>query len=200
MKLYISDLLNRVLRWKNWIKLQALIKSGKVKIGNHTYGIANITIKEFGGNNVEVEIGKFCSIAGDLTIITGGIHPTEWISTYPLSERFLPEKERYYTAGMPSSRGKIVIGNDVWIASSVTIMSGVTIGDGTVIAAGAVVTKDTPPYTVCGGVPAKVIKNRFTEDQIDKLLKIKWWDWSDEKIKENINLLSSDNIDDFLIN
>lgn len=198
MKLYISNLLNKVLRWKNWLRLQTLIKRGSVKIGNHTYGIANITIKEFGGNKVDVEIGKFCSIAGDLTIISGGIHPTEWISTYPLSERFLPQPERYYTPGMPSSNGKVTIGNDVWIASSVTIMSGVKIGDGTVIAAGAMVTKDTPPYTICGGVPAKVIKTRFSNEQIDKLLKIKWWDWSEEKIKENISLLSSNKIDEFL--
>ena len=78
-----------------------------------------------------------------------------------------------------------VIGNDVWIGWHAIITPGVSIGDGAIIAAGAVVTHDVPPYAIVGGIPAKVIRKRFSDDMIEKLLKIKWWDWSDEKIMEN---------------
>jgi serine acetyltransferase len=86
----------------------------------------------------------------------------------------------------------------VWIGKSVTIMSGVKIGDGSVIASNSVITKDIPPYSIVGGNPSKHIKYRFNSEQIYKLLTIKWWDWEDEKIKSNINLLFSEEINDFL--
>lgn len=81
------------------------------------------------------------------------------------------------------------IGNDVWIGRDVTILPSVNIGDGAVIGTGAVVNRDIPPYAIAVGVPAKVIKYRFTPDEIEKLLKIKWWNWTDEQIKKNIDLL-----------
>ena len=91
-------------------------------------------------------------------------------------------------------KGDIVIGNDVWIGYEAVIMAGVTIGDGAVIGARAVVTKDVPPYTIVGGVPAKPIRRRFPEDVISDLLKIRWWDWPEEKIQMNIQAIQSGQI------
>ncbi len=91
-------------------------------------------------------------------------------------------------------KGDIVIGNDVWIGYEAVIMVGVTIGDGAVIGARAVVTKDVPPYTIVGGVPAKPIRRRFPEDVISDLLKIRWWDWPEEKIQMNIQAIQSGQI------
>ena len=84
------------------------------------------------------------------------------------------------------NKGDIVIGNDVWIGYEAVILAGVTIGDGAVIGARAVVTKDIPPYTIVGGVPAKPIRKRFTQETIDLLLKIKWWNWPEERIRQHI--------------
>jgi virginiamycin A acetyltransferase len=93
------------------------------------------------------------------------------------------------------NKGDIVIGNDVWIGYDAIIMSGVKIGDGAIIGTRAIVTDDIPPYTIVGGIPAKCIKKRFCEDTILKLLKMKWWDWSYEKIQTNIQYIQSGDID-----
>ena len=100
--------------------------------------------------------------------------------------------------GHPSCKGDIIIGNDVWIGAKSTIMSGVKIGDGVIIAAGALVTKDVEPYSVVGGNPAKHIKYRFDEEQIVDLLKIKWWEWNEDMIKEEAMLLWSRDINFFI--
>ena len=92
------------------------------------------------------------------------------------------------------NKGDIVVGNDVWIGYEAVILAGVTIGDGAIIGARAVVTKDVPPYTIVGGVPAKPIRKRFNEETIDILLKLKWWDWSKEKIAKNIAAIQSGNL------
>ena len=89
------------------------------------------------------------------------------------------------------NKGDIVIGNDVWIGYEAVIMAGVTIGDGAIIGTRAVVTKDVPPYTIVGGVPARQIRKRFSEDMIAYLLDLKWWDWPIEKISENIEFIKS---------
>lgn len=97
-----------------------------------------------------------------------------------------------------TTKGDVIIGNDVWIAENVTIMSGVTIGDGSVIACNSHVVKDVEPYSLVGGNPAKFIKYRFTQDQIEKLLQIKWWNWDDGKINQFVPLLCNNNIDEFI--
>ena len=97
-----------------------------------------------------------------------------------------------------TTKGDVIIGNDVWIADNVTIMSGVTIGDGSVIACNSHVVKDVEPYTLVGGNPAKFIKYRFTKEQIEKLLQIKWWEWDDSKINKFVPLLCNNNIDEFI--
>lgn len=156
-----------------------------ISTGEFTYG--NPILR---GNGNNIIIGKYCSIADSVVIDGGFTHEPKFISTYP-----------FHTWGGNSNiriKGDIIIGNDVWMAENCMIMSGITIGDGAIIGARAVVTKDVKPYSVVAGVPAKVISMRFDGLQIEKLLKIKWWDWTEEKVRENILLLSSGNIDDFI--
>lgn len=92
------------------------------------------------------------------------------------------------------NKGDIIVENDVWIGYEAVILAGVTIGDGAIIGARAVVTKDVPPYTIVGGIPAKQIRKRFNEETIDTLLKLKWWDWSKERISKNIAAIQSGNL------
>ena len=175
---------------------------GKSNIGLNSYfegdnSIFNATFSGYmgfgtyigAGSNVVGKIGRFCSIAFNVRTISG-VHPTsKFVTTHPaffsthkqnghtyVSTAKFPE-ERYAYKNYP-----VVVGNDVWIGESASILSGVTIGDGAVVAAGAVVTKDVPPYAVVGGVPARIIKYRFTEEQIAALLRIKWWDWTEDII------------------
>jgi serine acetyltransferase len=100
--------------------------------------------------------------------------------------------------GHPSCKGDITVENDVWIGANSTIMSGIKIGNGAIVAAGSTVTKDVPSYAIVAGNPAKVVKYRFTEEQIEKLLSIAWWDWDEQKIKDNAIDMWSDNIDGFI--
>jgi acetyltransferase-like isoleucine patch superfamily enzyme len=100
--------------------------------------------------------------------------------------------------GHPSCKGDINIGNDVWVGAKSTIMSGVKIGDGSIIGAGTTVTKDVPPYSIVVGNPGKIVKYRFDENQIEKLLKISWWDWTEDRIKTEAMNMWSDKIDEFI--
>lgn len=131
----------------------------------------------------------------------GGNHYYEYITTSPLSAfgdngiPFFPELTMERSS---YSNGDVIVGNDVWIGANVTVMSGIKIGNGAVIATNSTVTKDVPDYAIVGGNPAKIIKYRFTELQINQLLQIKWWDWSFEKLKENCRLLISSDIQGFI--
>ena len=139
----------------------------------------------------KVHCGKFISIAEGCQFFLGGNHDWKRVTTYlnPCVQRD--------SKGLLTN-GDIVIGNDVWIGQDCKIMSGVNIGTGAVIAAGSVVSKDVEPYSIVGGIPAKSIRKRFDEDTIEKLLKIEWWNWSDEKIEEYQNLLFSRDINKFI--
>jgi acetyltransferase-like isoleucine patch superfamily enzyme len=140
-------------------------------------------------DKANLTIGKYCSIAENLTVYLGGNHRTGWISTFPI-----PPVE----ADHQSSKGDIVIGNNVYIGNSVVIMSGVTVGDGAVIAAHSVVAKDVRPYSLVAGNPAECRKFRFLPEQIERLVKIKWWDWPDEMVREARPLLLSEDADAFI--
>jgi virginiamycin A acetyltransferase len=137
-------------------------------------------------NHDRLIIGKFCSIAcGAKFLFTSANHTMKSLSTYPFPIFFeewgLDIKD---VASAWDNKGDIVVGNDVWIGYEAVILSGVHIGDGAIIGARAVVTKDVPPYTVVGGIPAKEIKKRFDEETIQKLQQIEWWNWPVEKIRQ----------------
>lgn len=151
----------------------------KVKIGNFTYGtitVLNDGLKE------KLLIGNFCSIAAEVVFVLNSEHYINHISTFPFKAIF------QNISNEATSKGDIIIDDDVWIGFRATIMSGVHIGQGAVIAAGAVVTKDVPPYAIVGGVPAKVIKYRFTPEIIEQLLKIDFSKLDEQFILKNLNL------------
>lgn len=160
-------------------------------IGDYTYGLPKVF--EW-GEGAKLRIGKFCSIAEDVKIFLGGNHRTDWITTYPFMAIFNDWKEVENLKGHPSSKGDVVVGNDVWIGNGAVILSGVTIGDGAVIGASAVVTKDVNTYSIVVGNPAHEVKKRFSDEIINYLIKLQWWNWPLENIKKNAGLLCSDNI------
>jgi acetyltransferase-like isoleucine patch superfamily enzyme len=176
------------------LEFRELIRKGMVTVGRHTYGRPRI--RAYRGSERRVSIGSFCSISPGVEIITGGVHPADWVSLYPFRIKW--GLKGAYQDGMPTSRGDVEIGSDVWLGTGVLILSGVKIGHGTVVAARSVVTRDIPPYSVAAGIPARVVRKRFSEDQIQRLLKIAWWDWPEERIQEAVPWLSSSRIDEFL--
>lgn len=165
-------------------------KYKKISIGDYTFGKPSI----LGGENNQVKIGKFCSIAGGVTIYAGAEHRSDWVTQYSFNKfAIASEKE------IIRSKGKVVIGNDVWIADGALILSGVTIGDGAVIGARAVVTKDVKPYEIVAGNPARHIRFRFSSEQIEKLLLIQWWNWEIDAIEAAFPLLLNEDIDAFIM-
>ena len=144
-------------------------------------------------NRERLIIGKFCSIAcGAKFLFNSANHTLSSLSTYPFP-LFFEEwgLEKRNVAASWDNKGHIVIGNDVWIGYEAVIMAGVTIGDGAIIGARAVVTKDVPPYTVAGGIPAKPIKKRYPEETIAALSELKWWDWPEERIAQNLHAIQA---------
>lgn len=144
-------------------------------------------------NRDRLIIGKFCSIAcGAKFLFNSANHTLSSLSTYPFP-LFFEEwgLEKKNVAASWDNKGDIVIGNDVWIGYEAVIMAGVTIGDGAIIGARAVVTKDVPPYTVAGGIPAKPIKKRYPEETIAALSELKWWDWPENRIAQNLHAIQA---------
>jgi len=154
----------------------------RVSIGQGTYGLGSNTILLFRDDD-SVVIGKYCSIAFGVTIIASGEHNYRGVSNYPFLAMVNqdPERDTY-------SKGNVFIGNDVWLGANSTILSGTHISDGAVVAAGAVVRGTVPPYAIVGGVPARVIKYRFSAEVIDQLLHIRWWNWPEDFIRNNLHL------------
>lgn len=172
--------------------VNANVKVFKSRIGAYSY---------VGGKSriINANIGKFCSIAGESSIGMG-THTLNKLSTCPIfTEKHNGTGHSWCDASSDNPFKEIRIGNDVWVGKRVMVMGGITIGDGAVIAAGAVVTKDVPPYAVVGGVPARVIKYRFSEEIIQKLTDLKWWDLPEEVLREKIQYFQSDNITTELI-
>ncbi len=168
----------------------------KFSIGRFSYGCpAPNVIEDCYNPQAVLQIGSFCSIAENVTILLGEGHRPDWVTTYPFN---ILMNDFSGIQGNPVTKGSVIIGNDVWIGRNAFIRDGVTVGDGAVIGAYSVVTKNVEPYTIVAGNPARVIRKRFDQETIDELLRIKWWDWSIEKIKENMPLLLSNNLKEFI--
>lgn len=192
------------------VYLKNVIKNPNIIVGDYTiYNDFVNDPRDFEKNNVlyhypinkdKLIIGKFCSIAcGTKFMFTSGNHSLKSLSTYTFPIFF--DEWNLDAKNITSARdnkGDIVIGNDVWVGYEAVIMPGVKIGDGAIVGTRAVVTKDVPPYTIVGGVPARPIRKRFDDETIEKLLKIKWWDWDKEKIEKNISVIQSGEIDKLL--
>lgn len=189
------------------VYLKHVVTNPNIQIGDYTmYNDFVHDPRQFEKNNVlyhypingdTLRIGKFCSIAcGAKFLFASANHTQTSVSTYPFPIFF---EEWDLDIGDVTSawdhKGDIVIGNDVWIGYEAVIMAGVTIGDGAIIGARAVVTKDVPPYTIVGGVPARDIRRRFSDDVIARLLELKWWDWPAEQIQRNIKNIQSGRLD-----
>jgi acetyltransferase-like isoleucine patch superfamily enzyme len=165
---------------------------GFVEIGDFSYGKNSPMIFHDNSKSTHVKIGKFCSFALESKIICGTNHRADWASTYPFSA-LIPSFD--YIKGHPATKGDIIVGNDVWIGYDATIMSGVTIGDGCVIGARSLVTKSLPSYTICGGTPCHVIRNRFSDSVTQALQEMRWWDWEDTRLVDAIHFLQSSDFD-----
>jgi acetyltransferase-like isoleucine patch superfamily enzyme len=166
--------------------------SSRHTVGEWTYGVPQILDYPNGGT---LTIGRYCSIAPEVRIFTGGEHRTDWVSTYPFADMFAECRE---IEGHPASKGAVVIGNDVWIGRGAAILSGVTIGDGAVVGAFALVTKDIPAYGIAGGNPARVIRFRFDETDIQTLLSLSWWTWPHEKVLSLAKHLSNASVEELV--
>lgn len=166
----------------------------RLEIGRGTYG--SPLVATFPGDTARVTIGSYCSIAVDVVLMDGGNHRMDWVSTYPFRAQLgLPGA---YEDGHPSSRGDITIGSDVWIGRGARVMSGVTVGSGAVIGAYSVVTRDVRPYAIVVGAPARELRRRFPDTEVEALLEIAWWDWPPERVERAVDELSSPDISGFI--
>lgn len=185
------------------VYLQDVVNGPNIEVGAYTiYNDFVHDPRDFEKNNVlyhypvngdRLKIGKFCSVAcGAKFLFTSGNHSLRSLSTYTFPifyEQWGLDPKNIRDAW--DNKGDIVIGNDVWIGYEAVLLSGVTVGDGAVIGTRAVVTKDVPPYTIVGGVPARPIRRRFDPQTIARLEELRWWDWEEERIARNLSAIQS---------
>lgn len=164
-----------------------------------TYFDRNVNIISW-SDDYKIILGKYNSIGRDCNFFLHANHRPDWVTTSSqLWGPVTPEiAQLHMSMGHPSCKGDIIVENDVWIGAKSTIMSGVKIQNGSIVGANSVVTKDVPPYSIVVGNPAKVVKYRFTERQIESLLKIKWWEWTEDRIKTEAVSMWSNKIDEFI--
>lgn len=189
--------------YKKLCFLKNIIKTPNIIVGDYTYYDDFENVENFEKNvkylfdftGDKLIIGKFCMIASDVKFIMNGAnHLTSAISSYPFAIFGHDWKDAMEGKSYPQ-KGDLIIGNDVWIGYNATIMAGVTIGDGAIIATNATVVKDVAPYSIVGGNPAMEIKKRFSDQKIQQLLALRWWDWDIARITQSVKLLTNDDID-----
>ncbi len=189
---------------KDSVYLQNVVKNPRIIVGEYTIHHDFHDPTDFETENVlylkpenhdRLIIGKYCSIAfGTKFIMNGANHKLSSFTTFPfpvVADNWGLDMGREEAWDI---EGDTVIGNDVWIGFESVIMPGVRIGDGSIIAARSLVTNDVPPFTVVGGMPARIIKKRFTDDIIKLLQELKWWDWDVQKVKANVNALMNGDV------
>lgn len=186
-KLFMRDKLARRFQRRNPSRLHP-----NAHFGKWTYGLPKI---HSWAGSAKLRVGAFCSIAEGVQIFLGGEHRSDWVTTYPFIDFWHAGRN---IQGHPTSKGDVVIGNDVWIGQEAIILSGVQIGDGAVIGARSVVSKDVPPYGIVAGNPARLVRFRFDEKTIHQLTKVAWWNWDDARIERAIPFLSNSDISQFL--
>ena len=183
--------------------LKNVIQNPNIIVGDYTYYDDFENVENFEKNikyhfdfiGDKLIIGKFCMIASNVTFIMNGAnHLTDSITSYPFAI-FGHDWSNAMEGKSYPTKGDTIVGNDVWIGYNSTIMPGIRIGDGAIIATNSTITKDVEPYTIVGGNPAKEIRKRFTEKETIKLLEIKWWNWTIEKITQNLKHLTDTKID-----
>jgi acetyltransferase-like isoleucine patch superfamily enzyme len=189
-----GNVLESLREHRNRQRLSTLMERGRVSIGAHTYGVPNVCV--FRGDRTLLSIGRYVSIGHDVQVLLGGNHRVDWVTTFPL--RAVLGLPGAYDDGHPRSRGDIVIGNDVWLGMGCKILSGVEIGDGAVVGAFSVVTRSVRPYAIVAGQPAREQRRRFGDAQVERLLRVRWWDWPDDKVRAEVDALSCADIDAFL--
>lgn len=194
------------------VYLKNVVTDPSIEVGEYTiYDDFVHDPRDFQRNNVlyhypvnreKLIIGKFCSIAcGAKFLFNSANHTFQSLSTYPFPIFF--EEWELPVEDIPlawDNKGDIVIGNDVWIGYEAVVLAGVTIGDGAVIGARAVVTKDVPPYTIVGGVPAREIRQRFAPQTVERLMSLQWWDWPEEKLRHHIRAIQAGDLDQLMEN
>ncbi|WP_295762233.1 CatB-related O-acetyltransferase [uncultured Oscillibacter sp.] len=191
------------------IYLKEAVQGPNVEVGDFTiYNDFVHDPRDFQKNNVlyhypvngdKLTVGKFCSIAcGAKFLMTSANHAMGSLSTYVFPIFYEEWGHGMEVTEAWDKRGDIVIGNDVWIGYEAVILSGVTIGDGAIVGARSVVTRDVPPYTIVGGVPARPIRRRFGQETIDALLELRWWDWPLEKLSKNIRAIQHGDLEALL--
>jgi virginiamycin A acetyltransferase len=176
-------------RTREVIFLKHFITNPNITVGDYTYFHNREHPEDFQTENVifgrtaKLTIGKFCQFAREIRfILADANHPMDGFSAYP----FFVFQEEWGNYPITEYTGETIIGNDVWMGHQAVILPNITVGDGAIIGACAVVTKDVPPYAIVGGNPARVLRHRFDERTVAKLLEIRWWDWPHDKITRNL--------------
>lgn len=168
--------------------LGSVLSPDWLEVGKYTYYGRDMSLGVWTPGE-RIIIGKYCSIADEVVILTGGEHRTDLASTYPLDMAAAwmgGNSEWLYSTRTYQTTRNTTIGNDVWIGLGAMILGGVSLGSGAVVASGSVVFSDVPPYAIVAGNPAKVLRHRFSNKTVERLLRIAWWDWPDEKVLANV--------------
>lgn len=179
-------------RLQRWLERTLSEKYPNYTFGRGSYGGLKVS---HWGESARLCVGSFTSFADGVKVYLGGEHRTDWVTTYPFT--VLWESASFFT-GHPKTKGDVNIGSDVWVGTEALIFSGVTIGDGAVVGARSVVTKDVPPYAIVAGNPASLVRYRFSQERINGLLAIRWWEWDDDRIETEMPQLLNDDIDEFI--